>query len=265
MSAPSAEIAVLSGRGKTGQAVISALGRAGASAAPLGRAELLDLPGSLVGCRALYLMAPNMAPDEPGLVAAALDAARTAGITRIVYHSVVAPYAPQMPHHLNKAVCEDLVRRSGADWTILQPCAYIQNVLPGLQGDDPGIDVPYDPDRCFGLVDLRDVAEAAASVLIGREDIGATHELGGPELVSMRTVAELAEHLLARPVRLRRISQEEWAAGSGLDPRERDWLLAMFGYYDRHGLPAGSRSLTSLLQRRPRGVGDVLGRELTDT
>lgn len=258
------EVAVLSGRGKTGRAVASALARAGAGVRALGRAEMADLPSAVAGCDALYLMAPNMAADEPAFVEKVLAAARGAGIRRIVHHSVAAPYAPTMPHHLGKAVAEDLVRRSGTDWTILQPCAYMQNPLPGLQGTDPAIEVAYDPDRPFGLVDLEDVAEAAATVLLGEDDVGATYELGGPEAVGMRTVARVAEEVLARPVRVRRLAAEEWsaAAGADLDERVRDWLLAMFAYYDRHGLPTGHRPLAALLGRRPRSITEVLRREL---
>lgn len=260
-----AEVAVLSGRGKTGRAVVSALARAGSSARALGRAELTDLPAALSGCRAVYLMAPNMAADEPALVGQVLDACRAAGVRRVVYHSVAAPYAPDMPHHHNKAVGEDLVRRGEADWTILQPCAYLQNALPGLQGDPPAIDIAYDPDRTFGLVDLEDVAQAAATVLQADEHVGATYELGGPDQISMRTVAAIAEGVLSRHVRLRRVTAREWSAGpgTGLHPRERDWLLAMFAYYDAHGLPTGSRPLGALLGRPPNDVETVLRRDLS--
>lgn len=260
-----AEIAVLSGRGKTGRAVVSALNHAGANARALGRAEMVDLSAAVAGCDALYLMAPNMAAEEPAFVETVLATARRAGIRRVVYHSVTAPYAPAMPHHLGKAVAEDVVRRSGAKWTILQPCAYMQNPLPGLQGTDPAVEVAYDLDRPFGLVDLEDVAEAAATVLLREDDIGATYELGGPEAVSMRTVARTAEDLLSRPVRVQRLTDEQWAsaAGADLDDRVRAWLLAMFAYYDRHGLPTGHRALEALIGRRPRSLSDVFRRELT--
>lgn len=259
-----AGVAVLSGRGKTGRAVISALGRAGAGARPLGRAEAADLRTAMRGCEALYLMAPNMSADEPSFVDSALRVAREVGIRRVVHHSVAAPYAPRMPHHLGKAVAEDLVRRSGLDWTILQPCAYVQNLLPGLRADPPGLDVVYDPDRSFGLVDVEDVGEAAATVLLRPGHIGATYELGGPELVSVRDVAGAAEAVLGRPVPVRRTPTREWSAGAGagLDRRVHDWLLAMFAYYDRHGLPAGPGPLTTLLGRPPKGVRQILGREL---
>lgn len=264
MSASSAEIAVISGRGKTGRAVVSALAEVGVAARPLGRAERPELGTALTGCRAVYLMAPNMAPDEPALVREVLAAARSCGVARVVYHSVAAPYAPLMPHHVNKAVGEDLVRRSGVDWTILQPCAYVQNVLPGLQGENPGIDVAYNLDAPFGLVDVMDVAQAAATVLTHAEHIGATYELGGPDLVGMRDVAAIAQEVLSRPVPAQRIDPRDWAQGpgSGLDPREREWLLAMFDYYDQYGLPSRPRALAALLGRSPHDVRQVLTREL---
>jgi len=197
------KVAVLGGTGKTGRAVTTALARAGVHAHPLGRAALDDLPTSLTGSDAVYLIAPNLHPDEPGYVARVLAAMAIAGVRRLGYHSVASPYVPSMPHHLGKAVAEDAVRRSGTDWTILQPCAYVQNFVPALRDGD--LVVPYAVDAPFGLVDL----------------------------------------------------------GDGRDARERDWLRAMFHYYDEHGLPTGAVPLAALLGQPQASVADVLARELT--
>ena len=98
-----------------------------------------------------------------------LAALTDAEVARVVYHSVASPYVPAMPHHLGKAVSEDLVRRSGLAWTILQPGAYVQNV--DLSGP---VDLPYSPDVPFGFLDLADLGRAAAAVLTRRR-------LGGGE------------------------------------------------------------------------------------
>lgn len=258
------EVAVLAGRGKTGRAVAAALARHGARPRPVGR-ELHDDPvGALTGVEAVYLVAPNLCADEPGYVGEVLAATSRAGVRRVVYHSVAAPYAPGMAHHLGKARAEDLVRRGAPAWTILQPCAYVQNFLPALQGDSPALCVPYDLDRRFGLVDLADVAEAAARVLLDEVHAGATYELGGPALVSLRDVASAASAVRGCGVPLRQVSPEEWASaqGAGLPPRERAWLLAMFDYYDRYGLPAGPLPLRCLLDREPTDVRTALARDL---
>ena len=62
-----------------------------------------------------------------------------------------------------------------------------------------------------------------------------------------------------------RTTAEEWATGegAGLDERPREWLRAMFAYYDDHGLPTGAVPLTALLGRAPTPVADVVRRELT--
>ncbi len=220
-------IAVLGGHGKTGRAVCAAIAARGLETRALGRADWSDLPNAAAGCDAAYLIAPNLHPDEPAYVAEALAALAQAGVTRVVYHSVASPYVPDLPHHLGKAVSEDLVRRSGLAWTILQPGAYLQNL--DLSGP---VEVPYDVDAVFGFADLADVAEVAALVLTEDGHVGATYELAS----RTATVAELAA--------------EAGVTARRTDQRPDGWLGAMFAYYDRHGLPVGTRTLELLLGRR---------------
>jgi NAD(P)H dehydrogenase (quinone) len=220
-------VAVLGGHGKTGRAVCDALADRGLDAVPLGRSHWPDLAGAVAGCDAAYVIAPNLHPDEPAYVAAALTALGAAGVGRVVHHSVASPYAPAMPHHVGKAVSEDLVRRSGLAWTILQPGAYLQNL--DLTGP---LDLPYSPDARFGFLDLADLGRAAAVVLGEDGHEGATYELA----TRVATVRELAAEA---GVPVRRVA----------DPGTHPWLSAMFAYYDDHGLPVGTRVLGALLGR----------------
>lgn len=261
-----AEIAVVSGRGKTGRAVAEAIRARGGSARPLGRADLRDPVAALRGVAAVHLMAPNMHPDEAGFVRDLLAAARTAGVLRVVHHSVAAPYLPEMPHHLGKAEAERLVRGSDLDWVILQPCAYMQNFVPALKAEAPTLTIPYDLDAPFGLVDLADVAEVVALALTGGVPAGSTLELGGPEAVSARDVVRAAGKVLGHPVALHRITSAEWAEGpgAGLEQRERQWLTMMFDHYDAHGLRCGPLGVMASLGRPPRSLHETLRRELGD-
>lgn len=262
---PAGPVAVVGGAGKTGRAVRAALETRGAASLAIGRRDWNRLPDALAGADRIYLIAPNLHPDEPGYVGTVVEAARAAGIERLVYHSVAAPYAPDMPHHLGKAHAEDLVRRSGLTWTILQPCAYVQNLVPGLQADPPALRLPYSTETTFGLVDLADVGVAAAVTLLEDGHVGATYELGG-RAVSIADVGRAAESVLDRAVAVERVAPEGWARteGAGLDPRERDWLLRMFAYYDAHGLPTGSLPLAALLRREPTPLETTLRRELLE-
>ena len=221
-----ARVAVIGGHGKTGRAVCSALAGRGVEARPLGRADWPALASAVAGSEAAYVIAPNLHPDEPAYVAEALGALREAGVGRVVYHSVASPYAPAMPHHVGKAVSEDLVRRSGLGWTILQPGAYLQNL--DLSGP---LDLPYSPDAAFGFLDLTDLGRAAAVVLTEPGHVGATYELA----TRVATVRELATEA---GIPVRRVP----------DPGTHPWLSAMFAYYDEHGLPVGTKVLKALLQ-----------------
>ena len=216
MSASVERVAVLGGHGKTGRAVCDALAGRDVEAVPLGRSDWPDLAGAVTGCGAAY-------------VASALAALTAAGVGRVGYHSVASPYAPAMPHHLGKAASEDMVRRSGLEWTILQPGAYLQNL--DLTGP---IDLPYSPDVPFGFLDLDDLGRVTAVVLTGDGHVGATYELA----TRVATVRELADEA---GVEVRRVP----------DPGTHPWLSAMFAYYDAHGLPVGTRVLAALIGHTP--------------
>jgi len=224
----STRIAVVGGHGKTGRAVCSSLADGDAEAVPLGRADWAGLASAVAGCEAAYVIAPNLHPDEPSYVATVLRALGEAGVGRVVYHSVASPYAPAMPHHLGKAVSEDMVRRSGLAWTILQPGAYLQNL--DLTGP---VEVPYSLDVPFGLLDLADLGRGAALGLTEDGHVGATYELA----TRTATVRALA-------------AEAGVEARQGPDPGAHPWLSAMFAYYDAHGPPVGTRVLASLLRRR---------------
>lgn len=250
-----AAVAVVGGHGKTGRAVVAALAGRGVAAVATGRAEWDRLDAALAGCAVAYVVAPNMHPDEAAYVDRVAAAARSAGVARLVYHSVASPYVPAMPHHLGKARAEDVVRRSGLAWTILQPGAYVQNLLPA----GPSLRLAYRADAPFGLADLVDLGEAVATVLLGRGH-GRGHEGATYELASF--AATPADVAAAAGVRVEVVPPQEWAStdGAGLDRRVREWLLAMFGYYEKHGLPVGTLPMRTLLGRPPTTLGAALAR-----
>ena len=242
-------VAVLGGSGKTARAVRDALVARGAEAIAVGRAEWPDLAKVLAQTERAFVSAPNMHEDERTFVLEAVETARSAGVRRLVYHSVASPYAPDMPHHLAKARAEDVVRRGGIAWTILQPGAYLQN----FPLDGTPVRIAYRGDAPFGLTHLGDLGAAAATALLEDGHEGATYELA-----SIR--ATPADVAAAAGADLDVITPDAWARtdGASLEPRVRDWLLAMFAYYDRHGLPAGTLPMRALLGRAPTTLAEAV-------
>jgi len=279
-------ILVTGGAGKTGQALIRALTAKGAAVRALvhrpeqvqavaewGAGEVLvgdmrlqaDMDRAVRGVRAIYHICPNVHPDEVAIGQVAIAAARSAGVRHFVYHSVLHPQTEAMPHHWQKLRVEERLFESGLAYTILQPAAYMQNVLAHWdqilhEGDYP---VPYAVETRLGMVDLEDVAEAAAVVLTTGGHVGATYELAGPEVLSQTEVASLLGEKLGRPVRARVVPLEAWEQGAraaGLGDYQVRTLVAMFRYYERYGFWGNPRALGWLLRRPPTTFAAFLER-----
>jgi uncharacterized protein YbjT (DUF2867 family) len=161
-----------------------------------------------------------------------------------------------MPHHWLKMRVEEQLLESGLNYTILQPAAYMQNVLAQWEHVlEQGIyAVPYSVETRLGLVDLEDVAEAAAIVLTEPGHEGATYELAGAEALAQGEVAAILSQQLGRRVRAEVVPREVWekrVRESGLGDYQVDTLVKMFRYYERCGFWGNPRVLTCLLGRPP--------------
>ena len=208
------------------------------------------------GSRAIYHICPNMHPDEATIGQAVIAAARSAEVQHLVYHSVLHPQVEAMPHHWLKMRVEEQLFESGLSYTILQPAAYMQNVLAQWNSiiQDGIYPVPYGVETRLGMVDLDDVAEAAATVLTEAGHTGATYELAGAEALSQIEVAAVLADCLGRPVRVETIGIDRWkqrAPASGLGIYQIKTLVKMFHYYEQHDFWGNPRVLGWLLGRPP--------------
>lgn len=215
------------------------------------------------GADALYHICPNMSPDEISIGQTVITAARAAGVKRFVFHSVLHPQTEAMPHHWNKLRVEELLFESGLDFTILQPAAYMQNILAGWKTIvEEGIyQVPYPVETRLGMVDLEDVAAAAANVLTEPGHAGATYELAGPEPLTQTEVAAILSQVLGRPVRAEQMPLAAWtrqARAAGLDAHKIETLTKMFHYYEQFDFWGNPRVLGWLLNRPPRRFQTVV-------
>jgi len=281
-------ILVTGSSGKTGHAVVAALARAGAPTRALvrypsqfevltnlGAREVVaadmrftdELRRAFTNTRAVYHICPNVNPDEVAIGRRVLTAAREAGIEPLVLHSVLHPHTEQMPHHWNKLRVEEALLESGLNFTVLQPTAYMQNLLAGwkLITEAGVLRNPYPVEARLSLVDLQDVAEAAAIVLTQGGHNGATYELVGTPPLTQTKVAEILSDALGRPVRAEAEPIPVWearAVAAGLSDDQLTMLTKMFAYYARHGLTGNPNTLRWLIGREPTALADFARRSL---
>jgi uncharacterized protein YbjT (DUF2867 family) len=154
---------------------------------------------------------------------------------------------------------------SGLDVTVLQPTAYMQNLLPAWRAiAEHGIyRVPYRAESRISLIDLEDVADAAATVLLDGDHSGATYQLVGTPPLSQTEVAATLSDVLGQPVQVETESIAAWEAcarAAAMADYARDALIRMFRYYDRHGLIGNSNTLRWLLGRKPHSLAEFARR-----
>jgi uncharacterized protein YbjT (DUF2867 family) len=273
-------ILVTGAAGKTGKAVVAALAGRGAKIRALARRPdhiaaleaqgasevavgAFENPGALLqavaGTQAIYHICPNVSRDEVTFARAVAAAAQARGVKRFVYHSVLHPQIEAMPHHWQKMRSEEFLLTAGFDLTILQPTAYMQNLLGAWRGivEDGVLRIPYPAETRLSLVDLSDVAEAAAVVLTTEGHIGATYELVGTDPLSQNDVAGAIGSALNKEIRIEVETVAAWkerARSNGMTAYESATLAAMFQYYASHGLVGNSTALSWLLGRRARDL-----------
>jgi NAD(P)H dehydrogenase (quinone) len=270
--------------GKTGKAVIKALIARGAGVrafvrSPSHQAGLralgvrevvigemddgLALARAMNGAETVYHICPNVSPHEIAYGKAMIEAATRSGVVRVVYHSVLHPQIEAMPHHWSKMRVEELLFSASLGVTILQPTAYMQNTLAEWNRMvGAGIfRVPYPIETRLSLVDLDDVAEAAALVLAGDGHIGATYELVGTAPMSQIEIADAFARALQRDIRAEAESIDAWrdrARRGGMDDHQRETLIKMFEAYARDGLRGNPNVLSWLLGRQPTSVAEFV-------
>jgi NAD(P)H dehydrogenase (quinone) len=142
----------------------------------------------------------------------AVEAAVGAGIEHIAYTSSVGihPHSPAfvIADHL---YTEELLRRSGAAFTILRDSQYAEVIVTMIApvALATGKWTTSAGDGRMAFVSKKDCVAVAASVLTTPGHEGAVYEVTGPDLLSFRDAAALASEVTGRPIQYVVVSHEE--------------------------------------------------------
>ena len=110
---------------------------------------------------------------------------------------------------------EQLIRKSGMEWTFLRPTFFMQNLL-GL-ADMVKTGTIYQPagDSKAGFVDVADIAAVAVEALISRAIEGQAYDITGPELLSYHDIARVRRNAWQAG----RVSRHPAGGGQAADAR----------------------------------------------
>jgi uncharacterized protein YbjT (DUF2867 family) len=260
-------ILLTGGTGKTGRRVAERLEalrlpvRIGSRRAdpPFDWDEPSTWAATLDGVRAVYV---TYAPDiafQGG--AEAVDAftrqAVAAGARRVV---VLTGRGEEEAEH-----AEELVKASGADWTIVRCAVFAQNFDEGLLVESVQAGTLAMPagDVAEPFVDVEDIADVVTAALTDDRHIGQLYELTGPRLLTFHEAMAEVGKAAGRPVQYVPVSSEEFVAelrGAGMPEDEAVGLTELFAAIFDGRNQSLADGMQRALGRAPRDFADYARR-----
>ena len=217
------------------------------------------LPAAFAGADQLLLVSSSdPGADAVRLHGAAIDAAASVGVGRILYtsHQGAAPDSPFSPAR-DHAETERLLAASGVAWTSLRNGFYAHSVdlLMGPWRETGVVAVPGDGPVSWTARD--DAAEAAAAIIASSGAYDGPVTLTAREALTLGDVAALADPTVEFDV----IEEDEWIAAQVAAGRPEFAARFALGIFQAAGAGffAGVDPLLGeLLGREPRTVRDLL-------
>jgi NAD(P)H dehydrogenase (quinone) len=261
-------IAITAATGHLGRLAIAALQARGATPIALARdpARAADLgvevrafdyttadPAALMGVDTLVLISSNDFNDRAGQHSKAIVAAKTAGVKRIVYTSILKGDANPMILAQDHIATEAAIRESGIPATILRNGWYTENYTGALDAAlAHGAIIGAAGGGRVNSAARKDYAEAIAVTALDASHAGKTYELAGDTAHTGADLAATVAKVAGKPVAYVTMPQAEYAA-------------ALVGF----GLPEGfaqvladcdARSGDGALQDESRTLSRLIGR-----
>jgi len=232
-------------------------------------AYLLDgrtLDQTFMGITGIYHICPNMHPQELEIGQLMIQLAQKNHLKHFIYHSVLHPQVEAMPHHWNKMRVEDQLFRMKIPFTILQPAAYMQNVLGYLDKMlKTGVyRIPYSTSSRSSMIDLNDLAEVVVKVFSESGHENAIYELSSSEKLSALDVASTVASVTGKLILAETLDRSIWendAHKAGLSDYAVNTLLKMFEYYEENDFIGNPNQITWLLGRKPTTFEQFFRRE----
>ncbi len=176
-----------------------------------------------------------IAPPSPDCVRhnrAIFNAALQSGVRKIVRISAIkASEDGKTANTRLHGECDTLLKESGLVYTILRPNYFMQNILMSLGS--------IEAENCFfagmgdgklAMIDVRDVAECAATAAMSGEFEHSVFEISGPKSVSFSDVASVLSEIANRPISYNAVSPEDVEV-SLLQMGFTDWMATLLREY----------------------------------
>jgi (4-alkanoyl-5-oxo-2,5-dihydrofuran-3-yl)methyl phosphate reductase len=234
--------------------------RAFAGRAEIVQGDLADarsLPAALKGIDSVFLLTGTHGGVDPQLEANAIDAAKAAGVARVVKLSVVGADNPFDTFGRLHAELEARLRQSGLAWTMLRPHFFMSNMLrwAGTIRSDGAVYYPTAQGR-WCAIDPADIAAVAVTALTEPGHAGRAYTLSGPESLSAGEYVEKLSAAIGKPIRFINVPLQAVRDGlrqGGMPDLHADPLIDLLGAMKANKLDFVSDGVAAALGRNASG------------
>lgn len=220
-----------------------------------------SLPSALAGVDTLLLVSSSEVGQRFPQHRAVVDAAKAAGVARIVYTSILHADSTENVLAPEHKATEELIVGSGLPYAFLRNSWYLENYT-GRLAEYLGRGVIADAagDGRVSAATRSDFADAAASVVLDPTAVGLVFELGGTPFTMDELAAEVSAATGTEVVHQNLAPAELIAAlqGAGLDDGTAGFVAALDEAIARGDLDTDSDDLARLLDRPVTSLRDAV-------
>jgi len=220
------------------------------------------LPAALVGVNRLLLVSSSAAGQRVAQHTNVIAAAKTAGVSRIVYTGILNADHTSNPLAGEHQDTERALREAGLPFIVLRNGWYTENYTDRLtQYVEAGEIVGAAGHGRVSAASRQDYAAAAVTALLLNSEGNRTYELGGSAF-DLFELAETITRITSTNVRYRDLPVNEYVDAlqrSGLDENAAEFVAALDASIARGDLETKSQDLAQLLGRPATSLADVIG------
>ena len=208
---------------------------------------------AMAGVDNAFLLAPPGHTRQDLLLAPAIDAARAAGVRKVVLMSAMGADADEQAP-LRRA--ERHLQASGLAWNVIRPNWFMQNFntfwLQGIRQQGQ-IFLPVGKAR-GSFIDARDIAAVAAQLLASDTFTNAEFDLTGGQALDHDEVAAILSRASGRTIGYTEVSPDAMRTGllgAGLPADYAEFLLTILGYFKAGYSERTTDAVASITGRAP--------------
>lgn len=222
---------------------------------------------AIEGVDRVFLLGPPIDMQLDKLLAPFIDFLKSKNINRVVYLSAMGEeHMDKLPFH---GVLTRKLQQDGFDYTILKPSFFAQNFrnYEGQNILERGVVFVPAGDGKVAFIDVQDIGDSAAAVLLSEGHSGKTYVLTGPELLTYSDVAELLSEVTGKKIVYPKPNHEVYTQvlkDNGAPDFIAPYMISVYSLIDKGIAAKQTDTVEQLTGHKPGSLKQVLKKDFAN-